>query len=164
MTSENKLLGSLSFVSRTFEGSFGDSPYVLDMDANLYIGPADDKARNEHSAIEVVFHFLRQTNRIDGSLRDLAKDRRKLLDAFATLDEARSNEDAEEFRIFIFGTYDGDMLVAVEDDELPAGPCGVSVNSIKRHFYEICRRMDREFESRELTPEQRKTESYFVLA
>ena len=41
----NKLLGSLPFVSRTFEGHFKDSPYVLDMDANLYIGPADQLSR-----------------------------------------------------------------------------------------------------------------------
>ena len=162
MSTDNKLLGSLSFVSRTFEGSFKDSPFVLDMDANLYIGPADQLARDEHSAIEVIFHFLRQTGRVTSSLRDLMRDQSKLLDAFAMLDEVRLNNGAEEFRIYIFGTYDGEPLVAIDDDELPAGPCGLSVNQLKRRFYEICGRVDAQFGSRELSELQRTSEGRFV--
>ena len=161
MVTENKLLGSLSFVSRTFEGSFKDSPYVLDMDANLYIGPADHRARDEHSAIEVIFHFLQQTGRLDGSLRDLMRDKRALLNAFNALDEARQNDEKEEFRIFVFGTYDGEMLAAVADDELPAGPCGRSVNELKRRFYTICSRTDPKFAERELSEEQQQAERNF---
>ncbi|MCP4047037.1 MAG: hypothetical protein GY732_13745, partial [Gammaproteobacteria bacterium] len=44
-----KLLGGLPFVSRTFEGYFTDTPYVLDMDANLYLGPADHLSRDMHA-------------------------------------------------------------------------------------------------------------------
>jgi hypothetical protein len=155
MSTENKLLGGLSFVSRTFEGSFEESPFVLDMDANLYFGPADHISRDEHSAIEVIYHFLRQTHRIDGGLRDLMRDQSVLLEAFATLDDVRQDETMEEFRIFIFGTYDGELLNAGHDDEMPAGPCGRSVNELKRRFYDICRRMDGQFGMRDLTERQR---------
>ena len=72
---QKKLLGGLSFVSRTFEGTFKETPYVLDMDANLYIGPADAVSRDEHSAVEVVYHFLRQTGRLDLNLRELLSNR-----------------------------------------------------------------------------------------
>lgn len=159
---DKKLLGSLSFVSRTFEGSFKENPYVLDMDANLYIGPADHVSRDEHSAIEVVFHFLRQTGRIDGTLRDLLRDRGRLLEAFAAFDEARSEAAAEDFRVFVFGTYDGEPLLPVADDDLPAGPCGVAVNAIKQRFYEMCRRMDKEFAERDLSDSQREVEARFA--
>jgi hypothetical protein len=50
-----KLLGSLPFVSRTFEGYIKDSPYVLDMDVNQYTGPADQFSRDPHAAVEVIF-------------------------------------------------------------------------------------------------------------
>ena len=161
MATENKLLGGLSFVGRTFEGSFEESPFVLDMDANLYLGPADHVARDEHSSIEVIFQFLRQTNRIDGGLRDLMRDQRVLLEAFATLDDVRRDETMEEFRVFLFGTYDGELLGAGEDDELPAGPCGRSVNELKRRFYDICRRVDGQFGKRELTQRQRDAAARF---
>jgi len=161
MASDQKLLGTLSFVSRTFEGSFRENPYVLDMDANLYIGPADHQARDEHSAIEVVFHFLRETGRIGAPLRDLLRDRRRLLEAFDAFDESRSEAAAEDFRVFIFGTYDGEPLIPVSDDDLPAGPCGVSVNAIKQRLYDLCARMDGEFETRELSDAQRDIEARF---
>lgn len=161
MSTENKLLGGLSFVSRTFEGSFEESPFVLDMDANLYLGPADHIARDEHSAIEVIFHFLRQTNRIEGGLRDLMRDQSVLLEAFATLGDVRRDETMGEFRVFVFGTYDGELLSAGVDDELPAGPCGRSVNELKRRFYEIFRRVDRQFGKRELTERQREAAALF---
>ena len=158
----DKLLGSLPFVSRTFEGTFKDTPYVLDMDANLYVGPADQVSRDEHSGIEVVYHFLHQTGKVQHSLRDLMRDRTALLDAFAAFDEARSESAEDEFRIFLFGTYDGESLVTGQDDELPSGPCGRSVNDLKRRFYKLCRRLDQEFEGRKLTPEQRTAEARFV--
>jgi len=156
-----KLLGSLPFVSRTFEGYFKDSPYVLDMDANLYIGPADQISRDHHAAVEVVFHFLAQTGRVKGPVRELLHDRRLLLEAFAAFDEARIEDagaDAEEFRIRIHGTYDGEPLGVVGDDDLPAGPCGQAVNQVKLRFYRLCRRLDREFKTRELTDLHKRAE------
>ena len=161
MTS-TKLLGSLPFVSRTFEGTFKDTPYVLDMDANLYLGPADHLSRDEHSAVEVVYHFLRQTGRIAQSVRSLVRNRADLLDAYSAFDEVRSDSAAEEFRVCVFGTYDGEPLVVVEDDELPAGPCGHSVNDLKRRFYALCRKLDPSFEQRELTEAQREAEKRFT--
>ena len=59
-------------------------------------------------------------------------------------------------------TYDGESLVTGQDDELPSGPCGRSVNDLKRRFYKLCRRLDQEFEGRKLTPEQRTAEARFV--
>ena len=162
MASEKKLLGDLAFVSRTFEGRFMENPYVLDMDANLYIGPADQYSRDEHSAIEVVFHFLRETGRINMPLRDLAKNRCEMLDAFGAFDDARSESKGEEFRIFVFSTYDGEPLKVGADDVLPAGPCGKPINEIKMRFYKLCRKMDKEFSTRQLTPEQQQVESRFV--
>jgi hypothetical protein len=108
-----KLLGSLPFVSRTFEGHFKDSPYVLDMDANLYIGPADQYSRDQHAAVEVVYHFLAQTGRLTNPFAELLRDRRLLLAAFAAFDEARAegaDAESEEFRIRIHATYDGQPL------------------------------------------------------
>ena len=55
--SPEKLLGDVSFVKRTFEGRFIDAPFVLDMDANLYVGPADDVSRDQHAAVEVVYRL-----------------------------------------------------------------------------------------------------------
>lgn len=161
MGTEKKLLGELSFVSRTFEGGFKESPFVLDMDANLYIGPADHLARDEHAAIEAVYHFLAQQGRVKRSIKELLRDRRLLLDAFREFDAARIQIHASEFRICVFGTYDGSMLLPVEDDELPAGPCGKSVSEIKRRFYDLCRRLDKDYERRELSPEQKRAEKAF---
>lgn len=158
---DKKLLGGLSFVSRTFEGRFKETPYVLDMDANLYIGPADSLSRDEHAAIEVVYQFLRQTGKIQHPLRRLLANRSRLLEAFTAFDQARVESQADEFQIFIFGTYDGEPLSA-EEDELPAGPCGKSVNDLKRHFYALCRRLDREFDQRELGREHWEAEARFA--
>ncbi|MCP5152030.1 MAG: hypothetical protein H6983_24690 [Ectothiorhodospiraceae bacterium] len=157
-----KLLGSLPFVTRTFEGNFKQSPFVLDMDANLYLGPADGTARDEHSAIEVVYHFLVQTERVELSVRDLLRDRSALLEAFAAFDDARVEDGDDEFRVLVFGTYDGEVLEPVRDDELPAGPCGCSVNAVKRRFYEICSRLDASFEQRVLDDRQRTAEQRFA--
>ena len=111
---DKKLLGSLSFVSRTFEGRFGENPYVLDMDANLYIGPADHMSRDEHSGIEVIYQFLKQTEKIEHPLRDLLRNRLYLLDAFSVFDQARAEGESDEFQSFIFGTYDGEPLRMLE--------------------------------------------------
>jgi hypothetical protein len=155
----NKLLGRLPFVSRTFEGHFKDSPYVLDMDANLYIGPADHLSRDHHAAVEVIFHFLSQTGRNKVPMRELLRDRRLLLTIFAAFDMARIEDSGEqEFRIRIHGTYDGEPLADTSDDDLPAGPCGQAVNQIKLRFYRLCRRLDREFKTRELNPELEQAE------
>lgn len=164
MHSDKKLLGGLSFVSRTFEGRFKENPYVLDMDANLYIGPADHLSRDEHSAIEVIFHFLAQTGKIRQPLRELLRNRLLLLSAFAAFDEARSESTSEEFRIYVFGTYDGEPLLEDGDDDLPAGPCGKSVNELKLRFYTLCSRLDKEFRSRVPSEEQRKTEARFTAS
>lgn len=163
MHSAKKLLGGLPFVSRTFEGRFKDNPYVLDMDANLYIGPADHVSRDEHSAIEVVYHFLNQTGRLDLPLRELLRDRCFLLDAFAAFDEARREDGGEEFRLHVFGTYDGEPLQGDTDDELPAGPCGKSINELKLRFYNICSKLDAQFHQRSLNPLQRTAEARFTV-
>ncbi len=159
-TKYKKLLGNLSFVGRTFEGRFKDTPYVLDMDANLYIGPADHLSRDEHAAIEVIFQFLRQTGKIKHSLKELLYHRTRLLDAFTAFDQARVESQADEFQIFIFGTYDGEPL-AVSDDDMPAGPCGKSVNAIKRHFYASCRILDKDFDKRTLEASHKAAEAKF---
>ncbi len=153
-----KLLGDLAFVSRTFEGYFTDTPYVLDMDANLYLGPADHLSRDMHAAVEVVVQFLRQTGRIEGCVRDLLSDRRRLLDAFTCFDEARTDKEENEFRIIIHGTYDGEPLAGAGEDDLPAGPCGRAVNQVKLRFYRLCQRLDGQFAERELDEAQRQTE------
>jgi len=164
MSSNVKLLGGLPFVSRTFEGKFKENPYVLDMDANLYIGPADHVSRDEHPGIEVVYHFLTQTNKIKRPLRELLRNRLLLLEAFDAYDDARSDAGSQEFRIYLFGTYDGEPLVAVQDDEMPSGPCGRSVNELKRRFYGICARLDPDFDAHTLTPEQVEVEARFWSA
>ena len=159
---EKKLLGNLSFVGRTFEGAFTDNPYVLDMDANLYIGPAGHIVHDEHSAIEVIYHFLRQTSRLKTSVRDALKNRLLLLNAFEAFDSSRMDDGSDEFQIELFGTYDGEPLAAIVDDDLPAGPCGKSVNDIKLRFYDICARADPEFHQRRLSAEQQETEARFL--
>ena len=162
MQASKKLLGGLPFVSRTFEGQFKENPYVLDMDANLYIGPADHISRDEHSGIEVVYHFLAQTGRIDKTLKELLRNRGFLLSAFAALDAARMEGKSEEFCVFVFGTYDGELLLPVVDDELPAGPCGHSVNELKRRFYTLSRRLDADFDNRQLDATQQAAEQHFI--
>ncbi len=159
---DTKLLGGLPFVSRTFEGGFKDTPFILDMDANLYIGPADQVSRDEHSSIEVIYHFLAQTGQIHASIRTLLRDRKKLLEAFDAFDDARKEQGREEFNLRIFGTYDGEPLFPVEDDDLPAGPCGKSVNELKLKFYKICRTVDKDFEKRKLSAILRVAEARFI--
>ncbi len=159
--SEKKLLGALRFVSRTFEGGFKENPYVLDMDANLYIGPADHLARDEHGAVEVVYHFLNETGKQTLTMRELFRNRLLLLEAFAIFDEARSEDGSDEFQILIFGTYDGEPLMAPVDDGLPAGPCGKTVNEIKQRMYAICAREDASFQSRALSSKLQQVESGF---
>ena len=157
----SKLLGDLAFVSRTFEGYFTDTPYVLDMDANLYIGPADHLSRDMHAAVEVVFQFLRQTGRIDGSVREFLTNRCKLLELFNSFDEARavrSDDEENEFRIIVHGTYGGGPLLESGEDDLPAGPCGRAINQVKLRFYRLCQRLDTQFADRELDEQQKVAE------
>lgn len=164
MPFESHFLGNLSFVSRTFEGGFKDTPYVLDLDANLYIGPADEISRDEHAALEVIFHFLAGRGKVKNPVRELLRNRQLLLSAFAEFDAARREGTENEFRIILYGTYDGVALLPDEDDELPAGPCGVAVNSIKRRFYAICKRLDKQFLERPLDKRQREAEASFLSA
>ena len=164
MDERRKLLGDLTFVSRTFEGSFKENPYVLDLDANLYIGPADHLPRDEHASLQAIFHFLHQTSRAPSQAREALTNRLVLLDIFGAFDSARTEKGPEEFQIVLFGTYDGEPVVALRDDELPAGPCGRSVNDVKRQLYEVCSRADREFYRRRLTSEQQLYEARFVLS
>ena len=89
------------------------------------------------------------------------RNRLTLLDAFDTLDEARTESESEEFRVFVFGTYDGELLLPVVDDELPAGPCGKSINELKRRFYTLCKRTDADFDARELTERHQEIEGRF---
>lgn len=131
------------------------------MDANLYIGPADHLTRDEHAGIEVTYQFLKETGKIQHTLRELLRNRMLLLDAFTAFDQARKEGAADEFQIFIFGTYDGEPLDTHADDELPAGPCGKSVNDLKRRFYDLCRRLDPQFDNRELAEPQKAAESKF---
>ena len=154
---QDKLLGDVSFVKRTFEGRFTDAPFVLDMDANLYIGPADQYSRDMHSSVEVVLRYLRQTLRIDSPMRRILSVRSELLSAFAAFDEARSatqvdGDGVPEFRIVVHGSYDGEPLEPSTDDDLPAGPCGTSVNEVKLHFYRKCMRLDPDFDNQTLGP------------
>jgi hypothetical protein len=161
-SARTRLLGGFPFISRTFEGRFRDNPYVLDANANLYIGPADQSARDEHVAIEIIFHFLNQTERPIVVLRELLRDRTHVLEAFAVFDDARIASDGDEFHIFLFGTYDGEPLTPIGDDELPSGPCGGSVNDVKRRFYELSSRLDPHFYDRALSAEQQGVEARFL--
>lgn len=163
--SANKLLGGLSFVSRTFEGTFKETPFVLDMDANLYIGPADQMSRDEHSAIEVVYNYLRELEKADRPIKDLLRNRLALLEVFDAFDSARqedSDNEETEFRIFLFGTYDGVILDAIVDDDMPAGPCGRTVNEIKNRLYQLSLRCDAEFQVRTLSPRHIEIEQRFL--
>ncbi|MEM7254937.1 MAG: hypothetical protein AAF493_26310 [Pseudomonadota bacterium] len=162
ISNKRALLGGFKFVSRTFEGHFRDNPFVLDADANLYIGPADYVPRDEHATVEVLYHFLRETGRVDQTVSELLRDRRALLDAFTAFDEARRPAESGEFQILIFCTYDGELLDSPHDDDLPAGPCGRTVNEIKRRLYQVAMRADVSFASRELTPAQVAQESQFT--
>ena len=111
-----------------------------------------------HAAVEVVVQFLRQTGRIEGTVRDLLTDRCKLLDSFICFDEARADQEESEFRIIIHGTYDGIPLADKGEDDLPAGPCGRAVNQVKLRFYRLCQRLDGQFAERELNAAQREAE------
>ena len=162
MSSTHKLLGNLNFVSRTFEGGFKETPFVLDTDANLYIGPADQFNRDEHATIEVVFQFLRQTERVPYTVGELLRDRTKLLGAFRAFDQARVVAKKNEFRIYVFGTYDGELLEPLVDDELPAGPCGQSVNDIKRRLHGMSRRLDPNFTNHSLGRPDQAAEARFL--
>ncbi len=162
MSAHTKLLGTLPFVSRTFEGGFKENPFVLDLDGNLYIGPADQIARDEHSVIEVIYHFLVERQRISHPVSHLLRSRQLLLDAFAAFDEARSEGEKSDFRIIIFGTYDAVALAPIEDDDLPAGPCGQAINAIKHRFYALCKRLDKQFYERNLDQRQLRAEARFL--
>jgi hypothetical protein len=131
------------------------------MDANLYVGPADHLSRDEHAGIEVIYQYLRQTGKIRYSVRELLRDRTCLLEAFSAFDQARVESQADEFQIFIFGTYDGEPLSGVGDDDVPAGPCGKSINAIKRHFYAACRVLDKDFAQRRLDQTHKAAEARF---
>ncbi|MCH9670010.1 MAG: hypothetical protein K0U93_01035 [Gammaproteobacteria bacterium] len=157
------LLGGFKFVSRTFEGTFRDNPFVLDADANLFIGPADYVPRDEHASLEVIYHFLCETDRVVGSVRDLLRDRVQLLEAFSAFDDARAEGEKSEFRVLIFGTYDGDIMDGPVDDNLPAGPCGKTVNEIKRRLYELCRCADEQFSDRDLDERHTEQERQFIV-
>ena len=159
-----KLLGSLPFVGRTFEGHFRDTPFVLDMDANLYVGPADGAPREQHAAVEVVYRFLAETGRIEAPLREVLRDRRLLLDAFSAFDRSREGGEEQEFSILLHGTYDGELLERAEDDDLPAGPCGLAVNQVKLRFYRLCRRLDRSWRTRSLEPHQAAAERRLMVS
>tara|TARA_Y100001934_G_scaffold20699_1_gene23591 strand:- start:10726 stop:11232 length:507 start_codon:yes stop_codon:yes gene_type:complete len=158
---DRKLLGNFPFISRTFEGRFKDNPYVLDADGNLFIGPADQTSRDEHIAIEVIYHYFLQTGRTLPAARELLRNGAELLDALAIFDSVRW-EEADEFSLYLFCTYDGETLASIVDDELPAGPCGRSVNEVKRRFYGICERADDKFVQRRLTDMQKETEARFL--
>jgi hypothetical protein len=95
-------------------------------------------------------NFLRQTGKVEHSFGGLLRDRISLLEAFSAFDQARGESRADEFQIFILGTYDGEPRSGTGDDDLPAGPCGKSVHTIKRHFYAACRILDKEFGKRNL--------------
>jgi hypothetical protein len=111
----------------------------------------DIVSRAEHIVIGVLLRFMLGTGRITTPVRDLLGNRLNLPEAFALFDDVRRERYAEESHVFLFGTYDGELLMVEEDAELPAGPCGKSVNEIRRHIYAICARVDMEFKSRGLT-------------
>lgn len=163
MATNRKLLGEFPFVTRTFEANFKSSPYVLDADANLFLGPADHALPFEHIAIAIIVHYLNQTGRKVQPLGQLLRDRQVLLEAFDVFDNVRIESESNEFQIFLFGSYDGDALSAIDDDELPCGPCGSSVNDVKRRFYALSARLDPEFHSRPLSNALRAVERRFVL-
>ena len=164
MATNRKLLGEFPFVARTFEARFKSSPYVLDADANLFLGPADHALPFEHTAIAVVVHYLNQTDRKIAPLGRLLRNRKELLEAFKVFDNARIEGENNEFQIFLLGTFDGESLRAIDDDELPCGPCGVSVNDVKRRFYALCARLDAKFHQRPLSKTLIEVQARFVLS
>jgi len=159
------LLGNLNFVNRTTgsfdQREFKNSPYILDSEARLHIGPADDIARDEHGGIAVVYEYLRQTKKMPFRLSTLMSNRSNFLQTCVAFDQARRGDEHGP-NIIIYGTYDGKPVESIISDDLPAGPCGKSVNEIKWDLYRRCMRMDPQFASRDLTEEQRLQESRFM--
>lgn len=161
------LLGNLNFVNRTTgsfdQREFKNTPYILDSEAKLHIGPADDQARDENGAIAVIYEYLRQTKRMPFRLSTLLSNRSNFLQTCVAFDKARRGTDEENGPvIIIYGTYDGKPIESIISDDLPSGPCGRSVNEIKWDLYRRCMRMDPQFPSRDLTEEQRLQESRFM--
>ena len=62
------------------------------------------------------------------------------------------------FEFEFTATYDGAPLGVVHDDDLPAGPCGQAVNQVKLRFYRLCRRLDPDFKTRELSDVHKRAE------
>ena len=120
---------------------------MLDMDANMHVGPAEHVSRDEHSRIEVVYHFLAQIGRVDSNSRELLSHRCALLDAFGCFDEGRMEGEAEQSRIFAFGAYGDELFKPVADDDSPAGSCRKSSSELKGRFYGLCRRTNTSFDS-----------------
>jgi hypothetical protein len=166
MTTEEVLLGNINFVTRTTgsvdEREFKNTPYILDSEARLHIGPADDLARDEHGAILVVYEYLRQSKKMPFRLSTLLSNRSNFLQTCVAFDAARRGSDEAGPTIIIYGTYDGKPIESIISDDLPSGPCGKSVNEIKWELYRRCMRMDPMFASRDLTEEQRQQESRFM--
>lgn len=164
--SDGILLGNLNFVNRTTgsfdQREFKSTPYILDSEAKLHIGPADDLARSEHGAILVVYEYLRQTKKMPFRLSTLLSNRSNFLQTCVAFDQARRGSDDTGPNIIIYGTYDGKPIESIISDDLPAGPCGMSVNEIKWELYKRCMRMDPQFASRDLAEEQRLQESRFM--
>ena len=132
--SDEVLLGNLNFVTRTTgsvdEREFKNTPYILDSEARLHIGPADDLARDEHGAILVVYEYLRQTKKMPFRLSTLLSNRSNFLQTCVAFDAARRGSDETGPTIIIYGTYDGKPIESIISDDLPAGPCGKSVNQM----------------------------------
>lgn len=165
--SEEILLGNLNFVNRTTgsfdQREFKNTPYILDSEATLHIGPADDLARDEHGAILSIFEYLRQTKKISTRLSTILSNRANFLEACVAFDDARRGVSEETApTIIIYSTYDGKPIESIISDDLPAGPCGKSVNEIKWELYRRCMRLDPQFASRDLTEQQRLQESRFM--
>ncbi len=161
------LLGNLNFVNRTTgsfdQREFKNTPYILDSEARLHIGPADDVARDQHGAILVIYEYLRQTKKISFRLSTLLSNRSNFLQTCVAFDKARRGiSDESAPTIIIYGTYDGKPIESIISDDLPSGPCGMSVNEIKWELYRRCMRLDPQFASRDLTEEQRQQESRFM--
>jgi len=163
---EEILLGNLNFVNRTTgsfdQREFKNSPYILDSEAKLHIGPADDQARDEHGAIAVIYEYLRQTKKMPFRLSTLLSNRSNFLQTCVAFDQARRGADEQGPMIIVYGTYDGKPIESIISDDLPAGPCGKSVNEVKWALYRLCMRMDPQFASRDLSEEQRLQESRFM--
>jgi len=162
------LLGNLPFVGRT-TGPLGGtdfdqfkSPFMLDSEARLHIGPADDIARNEHGAILVIYELLIQTKSTPFKFGGILRNRAHFLDTCQAFDDARTNRTDEGPRLVVYGTYDGNPIEPGKHDDLPAGPCGKSVNQIKYQLFKRCMKLDPEFPTRKLTEAQREQEATFI--